>query len=140
MPGKGDTLETDVLNHEYRTATMAKPANRWIALFTADPLDAGSGAEVTGGAYARVQVPVADASWAAPVDDGSGNQIITNAIAITFPTPTGNWTGPITHWASMTAAIAGNVRHYGSIATPRTVNNGDQAPSFAVGALTIGEG
>ena len=139
MTAKGDVLETAMLNHEYRTATRAKPANKWIALFTADPLDAGSGAEVTGTGYARVQVAVADASWSAPADS-SGNMVITNAIAITFPTPGGNWSGPITHWASMDANTGGNVMHRGALTTPRTVNNGDQAPTFAIGALTIGEG
>ena len=140
MSAKGNQLESDILNHQYRTATWSKPGSVWVALFTANPTDAGSGAEVTGGAYARVEVPCLDANWNAPTDDGSGNQIVTNAAAITFPTPSGNWTGPITHFATMSASTGGTVRHYGALATSRTVNNGDVAPSFAAGALTLGEG
>jgi len=140
MPGKSDVLEAEILNHYFRTATAAKPSNEYIALFTADPTDAGSGAEVTGGGYARVAVAVADAQWSAPADDGSGNMQITNTNAVTFPTPSGNWTGPISHFGVMSASTAGSLRYSGALGTPRTVNNGDQAPSFAAGALVVKEG
>ena len=140
MPGKSDALETEILNHYFRTATASKPTNEFIALFTADPTDAGSGAEVTGTGYARVQVAVADAQWGAPADDGSGNMQITNTNAVTFPTPGGNWTGPITYFGVMSALTGGTLRYSGALATPRTVNNGDTAPSFAAGQLTIKEG
>ena len=140
MPGKSDVLETEILNHYFRTATASKPTNEYIALFTADPTDAGSGAEVTGGGYARVAVAVADAQWGAPADDGSGNQQILNTNAVTFPTPSGNWTGPITHFGVMTALTAGSLRYSGVLTTARTVNNGDVAPSFAASALVIKEG
>lgn len=137
---KSNDLETQFLNHTYRTNTFTKPTNQWVALFTADPAEDGSGAEVTGGGYARVQVACADASWSAPADDGSGNMQITNAAAVTFPTPSGNWTGPITHFAMMSASTGGVVRHKGALGTPRTVNNGDTAPTFAIGDLVIKEG
>lgn len=139
MPGKSDAMESEVLNIYYRTAAFSKPANQYVALFTADPTDAGSGAEVTGLGYARVAVAVADAQWSAPADDGSGSQQISNVNAITFPSPTGNWTGPITHFGIMSAASGGTLRHSGALTTPRTVNNGDVAPSFAAGQLVIKE-
>lgn len=143
MPGMSNAEETAVLNHEYRTATYTKPTNRWLALWVGDPTDTGSGgAEVTGTAYARVAIPCADAQWAAPADDGGGNQQITNAAVLTFPTPGGTWSSgsTITHWATMDASTAGNVVDYGAITSPFVVLSGNAAPSVAIGALVIKRG
>jgi hypothetical protein len=137
MPGFSDVTEAEILNHYFRTATATKPTNEFIALFTADPTDAGTGAEVTGTAYARVQVAVADAQWSAPADDGSGSQQVTNVNAVTFPTPGSNWTGPITYFGVMSALTGGVLRMSGALGTSRTVVNGDVAPSFAAGTLVI---
>ncbi len=136
---KSNFLETGILNHVFRTATLAKLTNVHVSLHTADPTDAGTGAEVTGGAYARVAVGVADANWNAPGDDGAGNQQISNVNAITFPAPTANW-GTVTHLGIWDAATAGNLLYRGALTTSRTINNGDGAPSFAAGTLVVKEG
>jgi len=104
-----------------------------ISLHTADPLDAASGAEVTGGSYARVATAPLDANWTA-VSATDGNT--DNAAAITFPTPTANW-GVVTHFAVWDRATTGNMMVHGALTTAKTINNGDPAPSFAIGALDI---
>lgn len=141
MPGKSDYAETAVLNSFFRgTAFPAVTGSVYVSLHTADPLDAGTGTEVTGGSYARVAVSRATGSWSAPADDGSGNQQISNSAAVTFPTPSANWPGPITYFGIWDASTAGNLLYSGALGTSRTVNNGDTAPSFAIGALVVKEG
>ena len=131
MANASDHLEVQLRNHLFRTATFAKPAALYVALHTADPTDAGTGAEVTGGAYARVQRNPLDANWtAASATDGA----TTNAADIVYPAPTANW-GVVTHFSLWDAATAGNMLAHGPLTTPRTINSGDPAPSFAAGAL-----
>jgi len=133
MAAMSDYLELQIINHLLRTGTFGKPAGIHFALFTSDPTDAASGAEVSGGSYARVAVTQLDANWNAPVgNDGHTD----NVNAITFPAPTANW-GSVTHWAFFDAASAGNMLIHGGLTTPKTVNSGDPAPSFAAGALDL---
>jgi hypothetical protein len=105
----------------------------YVALFTAAPSDAGGGTEVSGGSYARVAVAPADANWTAPDNVGGHTD---NVAAVTFPTPTANW-GTVTHFAIFDRLTGGNLLLHGILAAPKTVNNGDPAPSFAIGALDI---
>jgi hypothetical protein len=137
MSKMSDYLEGQLRAHLFRTATMSKPTVIAVALHTADPTDAGTGAEVANaGGYARVTRAPLDANWtAASATDGNTD----NAAAITFPAPVGaNW-GVVTHfaiWDSLTYG-AGNLICYGALTTPKTINDGDAAPSFAIGALDI---
>jgi hypothetical protein len=111
--------------------------NKWVALFTAAPGEAGGGTEVTGGSYARTA-----ATWAAAAQGAPSTKA--NNGAITFPVATADWAAgatQITHWAIFDAASAGNMIWYGTIKdatgttdTPRNVLNGDTF-SFASGAL-----
>jgi hypothetical protein len=59
-----------------------------------------------------------------------------NNAAITFPAPTANW-GSITHFGLFDAPSAGNMFFCQALTVAKTVNNGDSAPSFAIGALTV---
>jgi hypothetical protein len=105
----------------------------WVALFTASPTDADSGTEVTGGAYARVQLDPSDANWTGA---SATNGLTDNASTITFPVPTANW-GSVTHFGIYDRATAGKLIVWGALTTAKTVNNGDPAPSFATSALAI---
>lgn len=139
MAGKSNFLEDAILNHVLRAVAFPTlGASVYVALHTADPTDAGSGAEVSGGSYARVAVTRNTTNWAAPSDSG-GRQTTTNSVAITFPAPTANW-GTVTHMGIWDAATVGNLLYNEALSTPRTINSGDSAPSFAIGALSIGEG
>lgn len=88
---------------------------------------------MSGGAYARVAVAPADANWSAP--DATGG-LTDNVAAIAFPTPTANW-GQVTHFAIFDRPTGGNQLIWGALTTPKTINNGDPAPSFPIGALDI---
>lgn len=133
MAAMSDFLEGLIRGHLFRTATWAKPTALHVALFTAAPSDSGGGTEVTGGSYARVSVPPLDANWtAASTTDG----LTDNSAAITFNAPTANW-GVITHFGIFDAATVGNLWIHGALTVPKTVNNGDPAPNFAVGALDV---
>lgn len=133
MANMSNYLEDQLRAHLFRTASFLKPAALYVALHTADPTDAGTGAEVSGGAYARVQRNPGDANWTA----GSPTDGVTkNAADIVFPAPTANW-GSITHWGIWDAATAGNLIAYGPMVTPRTVNSGDPAPSFPANSLDL---
>lgn len=133
MSKMSDYLEVELRKHIFRTGSFTKPSALYVSLHTADPLDAGSGTEVSGGSYARVQRDPLDANWTgASATDG----LTDNAAAITFPAPTGNW-GVVTHFGIWDASTAGNLLIHGALTTPKTINNGDAAPSFATGALDI---
>lgn len=133
MSQMSDYLETQIGNLILRTQTAWKPAAIWVALFTAAPSDSGGGTEVSASGYARVQVSQLDANWNAPT---GGNGLFDNVNAITFGTPAADW-GSITHMGIFDANAAGNLLIWGALTTPKTVNNGDPAPSFPAGTLDI---
>lgn len=132
MGAKTNYLEDEVIKHIFRTGSFTKPTGLHVALFTAAPGEAGGGTEVTGGSYARVNHAPGDANWAAT---SGGNGTTSNAAAITFPAPTANW-GTVTHWGVFDASTGGNLLIYAALTVSKTINNGDAAPSFGVGALT----
>ena len=130
---KSDYLENKVLDGVLGGPALALPATVYVALFTAAPTDAGGGTEVTGGAYARVAVTNNATNFPAAVGGAKSN-----GTAITFPAPTANW-GVIVAFGIFDAATAGNLLYWGNVTPNKTVNNGDPAPSFAVGDLDFTE-
>jgi hypothetical protein len=62
--------------------------------------------------------------------------LTSNNAAITFPAPTADW-GSIVSFRLWDAATAGNAWICQTLTIPKTVNNGDAAPSFNAGTLTI---
>jgi hypothetical protein len=140
MAGFSTYLSRALLNHVFRTTKYVAPGTVYCALNGADPTDAGTNTELAigTGAYARVAVPVSDASWTAPATAGSAEQI-TNASNVTYPTPTADWNAgnPIT-WASLwDAPTGGNMLASGALGTPRTVLVTDNAPVFGPGSLVL---
>lgn len=108
-------------------------------------LAAGTAAvEPSGGAYARVTVASALASWAGTqgagttvASSGTSGQTSNNA-AVTFPTSTAAWaTAPAMVWgiAIYDAATGGNVRIFGPMSTPQNVGIGATI-SFSAAQLT----
>jgi hypothetical protein len=133
MSKMSDYLEVELRKHIFRTGSFTKPSALYVSLHTADPTDAGGGAEVSGGSYARVQRDPLDANWTAvSATDG----VTKNAATITFPAPSANW-GSVTHFGIWDASSGGNLICHGALGTPKTVNNGDPAPSFAADAIVI---
>lgn len=115
MTAISNYLENLIINHTLRaTGTLPSPATVYVALFTTDPTDAGSGTEVAGGSYARTAV-----TFSAPV-----NGVTSNSGTINFPAATAGW-GTVTHIGIMDAAAAGNLLYHGQLTSARVVNNGD---------------
>ena len=105
-------------------------ANLYLALFTADPTEAGSFAnEATYTSYAKVTMAKASA-W---IDGGS---TFTNSGLLQFPQCTaGNNT--ITHFAVCTLSSAGEVVVSGALNAPLNISSGIQ-PQFSAGSLSVG--
>lgn len=134
-------LENMIIDWIFRTRTPAKPTALYVALFTSAPTESGGGVEVSGGSYARVNLAPLDANWRATQGGNSGNStgtsgLTANASIITFPAPTANW-GPVTHFAIFDAITSGNMLVWDALTSPRTINNGDPAPSFAADGLQV---
>ena len=131
MSQMSDYLEGQIRAHIFRTASFTKPTGLTVHLLTAAPGETGGGTEVSGGSYAAQSLNPLDANWtAASATDG----LTDNASAITFPAPTADW-GVVTHVDIEDQAS--NLLLYGALAQAKTVNNGDAAPNFPIGALDI---
>lgn len=126
-----------------RGQALGAPATLYFALFTAAAdSEAGTLTEVSGGSYARVAITASLANFAGTqgagttvASTGTGGQT-SNNVAITFPAPTANW-GTVTHMAVMDASTGGNAWIVRALTASKTINNGDAAPSFAIGAFTF---
>lgn len=137
-----DYLENKLIDAFLRGQSYTMPATVYVALATTSGSDSACGTEVTGGSYARVSVSSSTANWAGTQSAGSTsassgtNGTTSNNNAITFPAPTANW-GSVTEFCIFDASSSGNLLFRAALTTPKTVNNGDAAPSFAAGALTF---
>lgn len=147
-----DTAENKLIDFIFRAQALGitgatagagtGPATLYVGLFTATPTDVAGGTEVSGGSYARVAVTSSLANWAGTQSAGSTSAssgtsgTTSNNNAITFPAPTGNW-GSITGYAIFDAPTGGSMLIWAALTTPKTVNSGDAAPSFAAGSLTF---
>lgn len=135
MGSFGDYAELKVLDTAFSAVAFPTIANHHVGLFTVIPTDVNAGGtEVTGGSYARVSVTNNATTW--PAASGTSPASKANGIAITFPAPTANW-GVAVGFAIYDAATAGNLIAWGALTVNKTINNGDAAPSFGVGALVI---
>ena len=126
MPHSAYT-KNQLRRHICGSATWAKPAALYIALFT----DTG---EVSAGTYARVQRNPSDANWTFPAspNDGEAN----NTADVQFAAPGGTSWGVITSIHAFDASTGGNDLGSGII-PPRTINAGDAAPKFLAGQLKL---
>ena len=126
-------LELELLDHLLAVSSYSAPTT-WVALCTADPTDAGTGASMNEvadtGAYARVAT---SGSFGTAAASGS----ISNDAAITFPELTASW-GTVTHFAIVDSEThgAGNMLAYGALTASKTFSVGD-TPRFPTGDLTV---
>jgi hypothetical protein len=138
-----DYLENKIIDFLFRGQTYTPPTTLYIALFTTADNDAGAArVEVSGGSYARVAVTSSLANWAGTqgaattVASTGTTGTTSNNNAITFAAPTANW-GTVQGIGIMDALTGGNELWYGSLATSKTVNSGDPAPTFSAAALSV---
>ena len=111
-----DYLEIKLLNETLNGVAFTAVDNPYISLHTADPTDAGTGAEVSGGSYARVASSFATAS-------GTSGAVVTDATA-TFPTATANW-GTVGWIGLWDAASSGNMLYHTALDASKTIDSGD---------------
>lgn len=107
----------------------ATSGSLYVALYTSDPSEDGSGTEATYTSYARQSVARSSVGWSV-----SGNQV-NNAGIITFPVSTGN-SNTITHFGILTDLTSGDLVGSGALTSSLLVETGD-TPKFNVGDITI---
>jgi hypothetical protein len=133
---KSNDTENDVINALLRGVdpSWRSNANRYIALYTADPTDAGTAVsnEATFTNYARVAV-VASSGFSAASGGSTAN---TGLIQFPLCGASGN---TITHWGIVTTASgAGQLIYSAALNSTRNISDGIQ-PQFAIGELTVTE-
>lgn len=125
MAEMSNYLEDALINATLRATTFTSPATVYVSLHTADPTDAGTGTEVSGGSYARQS-----ASFAAPSNGASATDA-----DITFPQATGSW-GTVTHIGIWDASTSGNLFYHTALDASKTIDTGDIF-KIASGSLTV---
>lgn len=142
MAAMSNYLENKLIDWLLRGQTFTPPATVYVGLFTAAPSDTGGGTEVTGGNYARASIASSMANWAGTQSSGSTTAssgtggTTSNNNAVTFNAPSANW-GTVVAIGIFDASSAGNLLFHGAQSPSKTINNGDAAPSFAIGALQL---
>lgn len=122
--------ENALLNHIFGTA-YSRPATVYLALCTADPGEAATGASMSEVAnannYARKAITFGAAS----------SRRITQSGGVTFDTASGAW-GTVTHWAIVDSITygGGNVLAYGAFSASFAPVNGN-APVIATASAYV---
>jgi predicted metal-binding membrane protein len=108
-------LETEILDHVFGASAYTAPATLYLALFTSNPDEDGSGTEVStsGTAYARQEVAFTT----------SGNTT-SNTAAVEFPTATASY-GTVSHVGVMDASTGGNLLAYAALTSSKAISSGD---------------
>jgi len=106
-------LETKVLDHVFGGTAYTAPSTLYLALFTANPNEDGSGTEVSGGGYARQSVAFTI----------SGNTA-SNTAAVEYPTATANY-GTVSHVGIYDASSSGNLIAYAALTSSKSIETGD---------------
>jgi len=125
MAEMSNYLENALINATLRATTFTSPATVYVSLHTADPTDAGTGTEVSGGSYARQS-----ASFASPSNGASATDA-----DITFPQATGSW-GTVTHIGIWDSLTTGNMLYHTALDASKTIDTGDIF-KIASGSLTV---
>jgi len=114
MAAASDYLELKILEHTLGITAYTQPTTVYLALFTTDPTDAGTGTEVSGGSYARQSI-----SWNTPASGA-----VTNSADVTFPQATADY-GTVTHIGIYDASTAGNLLYHGALSASKSVTTND---------------
>ena len=127
MAEMSDYLEVALLNATLNGVAFTAVNDPYVSLHTADPTDAGTGTEVSGGSYARAAASFATAS-------GTSGLVATDA-DVTFPTATATW--GVVGWIGLwDAASGGNMLYHTALDTSKTIDSGDIF-KITTGNLTV---
>jgi len=127
MAEMSDYLEVALLNATLNGTAFTAVNNPYVSLHTANPTDAGTGTEVSGGSYARTASSFATAS-------GTSGLVATDA-DITFPTATATW-GAVGWIGLWDAASSGNMLYHTALDASKTIDSGDIF-KITTGNLTV---
>ena len=127
MAEMSDYLEVKLLNLTLNGSAFTAVNNPYVSLHTANPTDAGTGTEVSGGSYARTAASFATAS-------GTSGLVATDA-DITFPTATASW-GNVGWIGLWDAASSGNMLYHTALDASKTIDSGDIF-KITTGNLTV---
>lgn len=125
MAAMSDYLENAIINATLRGQAYTAPTNVYLALYTSNPTDAGTGTEVSGGDYARQEI-----TFTAPTNGASPS-----ASDVLFPIASASW-GSVTHIGIFDAATAGNLLYHGALTNSKTIAAADQL-KVAAGDITV---
>lgn len=141
-----DYAENKLIDAVFRGQALGAPATFYVGLATAaSSCETGTVTEVStsGTAYGRAAVTSSLANWAGTqsagsttASSGTGGQTSNNSTITIGSTATASW-GTVTHFFLADASTAGNIWVCQSLTTSKTINNGDPAPTFSAGALTV---
>ena len=127
MAEMSDYLEVKLLNLTLNGTAFTAVNNPYVSLHTANPTDAGTGTEVSGGSYARTASSFATAS-------GTSGLVASDA-DITFPTATGTW--GVVGWIGLwDASTGGNMLYHTALDATKTIDSGDIF-KITTGNLTV---
>jgi hypothetical protein len=118
-------LENALINGTLRGTTFTAPAAVYVSLHTADPTDAGSGTEVSGGSYVRQA-----ATFGAPA-----NGVSTTTSDITYPQATASY-GTVGFVGIWDAETSGNMLYHTALDISKAIDTGDIF-KIASGSLTV---
>jgi len=106
-------LENKVLGHVFGGAAYTAPSTCYLALFTSNPNEDGSGTEVSGGGYARQSVAFT-----------VSRNTASNSAAVEYATATASY-GTVTHVGVYDASTGGNLLVYAALTSSKTIDTGD---------------
>jgi len=118
-------LEDKILDITLKNGTTYTVGTAYLALFTTDPTDAGSGTECSYTGYARQSMAFGTIS---------GGSVSTNA-TINFPALAGSDI-TVTHIGIFDAASSGNLLYHTVLDASKTLQ-ADDIMSFASGGVTV---
>lgn len=125
MAAMSNYLENALINAVLRGTSYVSPSKVYLALFTNDPTDAGTGTEVGSGAYARSEI-----TFSVP-----SNGVAVSSADVLFPVATASW-GTITHIGIYDALSGGNLLFHGVLTNSKTIAADDQL-KIAAGDVSI---
>lgn len=125
MAAMSNYLENTLINAVLRGTTYTSPTTVYLALFTSNPTDAGTGSEVSGGAYARQAI-----AFSTPSDG-----VAVSSADIFYPVATAAW-GTVTHIGIYDALTGGNLLFHGALTNSKTIAADDQL-KIAAGDVSI---
>jgi hypothetical protein len=125
-----DMIINVFLRNNSSSGAYTPPTKTYVALFTSNPTDAGSGTEASYTGYAR-----REATWVDPAVIGTPG-VTRNAAQIDFPANGGATDVTITHVGVYTASTAGTLLFHAPLTATKILAANDVL-SFAANALVI---